>query len=180
MFVCVVVFLQFLCRICVSVGFGVVFLIVVGLKVYIYVSADLFVDALFFVGHFLSLGVVGNPRMSCCQYRPRVYIIGVKISKEKSLFKWPLKQPRVALRDILDTTLRGEPDAEARLGKVGQRNVAWARQKFQPMDIDKRFVAIDIGASPSRPNAVRNCLPCLTRARHGRTSFGRKHPECPL
>ena len=71
----------------------------------------------------------------------------------------------MALRDILDTSIRGPADAEAKLGRVGQRNITWARQKFQPLDIKKLFVAIDVGASPSRPNAMRNCMPCLTASR---------------
>eukprot|EP00971_Amphidinium_carterae_P331118 6464516-Amphidinium_carterae.2 len=29
----------------------------------------------------------------------------------------------------------------------------------------RKLIAVDVGASPSRPNSMRNCIPCLTASR---------------
>eukprot|EP00971_Amphidinium_carterae_P237375 4712077-Amphidinium_carterae.1 len=104
------------------------------------------------------LSVVGN--------RPRLYIVGVKKSMVRRNFSFPEVSSRVSLASVLDLKLRDPAGLES-LNATGRRNVEAARLKWTAKlgPIEKKIIAVDVGASPSRENSMRNMLPCLTASR---------------
>ena len=101
----------------------------------------------------------------CCQNRPRLFIVGIAKGERQNRFQWPKPCRRVRLKSVLDTSHRG--NVKDRLAATAQRNLKVAEEKFQAqgVDIHSKAIVVDIAASPSRPNSMRHCLPCLTASR---------------
>ena len=91
-------------------------------------------------------------------------------------FKFPVPGGTTNLKSILNTRLKGNistPVAATAMNAVSKRNLQVAETKWAKKGIDmwKKYIAVDVAASPSRPGSMRNCLPCLTQARtaHAKT-----------
>ena len=98
---------------------------------------------------------------------------------KKFRFPKPVKSPK--LKSILDLSLKGE-NAEKVLSATGKRNLKVAQQKFlkKGIDIMKKAAIVDIAASPSRPNSMMGCLPCLTATRAAMQGFWISGLQRPL
>ncbi|CAE7885831.1 nlaXM, partial [Symbiodinium necroappetens] len=71
-----------------------------------------------------------------------------------------------SLKSILRTR-KTAATATGKLSATGKRNLAVAEAKWKKKGLNmwSEYIAVDIAASPSRPNSMNNCLPCLTSCR---------------
>jgi hypothetical protein len=81
-------------------------------------------------------------------------------------FKFPPAEPRVKLRDILDTPIHG-PRRALPHTRTGRRALRAATLKWNKRGVDANssWVAVDVMSSPSRSSSMRKLLPCLTASR---------------
>ncbi|CAE7346753.1 bsp6IM [Symbiodinium sp. CCMP2592] len=99
--------------------------------------------------------------------RPRLFIVGIAKSKLKRKFHFPKPGTCTSLKSSLSTS-KTAATASGKLSATGQRNLAVAEAKWKKKGLDmwSKYIAVDIAASPSRPNSMNNnCLPCLTSCR---------------
>ena len=80
-------------------------------------------------------------------------------------FRFPKQEIQPPLKSILDTLVHGQTRDTTAETVCRNLRVAEAKWKKKGINMWRKYVAVDIGASPSRPNSMRNCLPCLTATR---------------
>jgi site-specific DNA-cytosine methylase len=113
------------------------------------------------------------------QNRPRVYIVGILISAGVEDFQWPAQAPQRHLEEFLDPHCGNGSDAtRSRTTKQSHKRIQKIIQGKEGRDRTSwsQYVG-DIQSGFKRPTVMKDCVPCLTKARAsggGHYLFGRR------